>query len=43
MSKQPAIEVVIWDLGGVILRTEDRSLRIDWEDRLDYARGSSTG
>ena len=28
------IKVVFWDLGGVIVRTEDRSKRKQWEQRL---------
>jgi len=34
-----AIEAVIWDLGGVILRTEDRRLRAAWESRLNLPEG----
>lgn len=34
-----AIDAVIWDLGGVILRTEDRSLRQAWEERLGLPAG----
>ncbi len=34
MTNAPAVHAVIWDLGGVILRTEDRSGRIAWEARL---------
>lgn len=34
-----AIEVVLWDLGGVILRTEDRRPRAAWESRLGLGEG----
>ncbi len=30
----PEIEAVFWDLGGVIVRTEDRTKRERWEQRL---------
>lgn len=30
------IRAVIWDLGGVILRTEDLSYREKWEKRFDF-------
>lgn len=33
------IKAVIWDMGGVILRTEDRRPRAAWEERLDLAPG----
>ena len=33
------IRAVFWDLGGVIIRTEDRSRRVIWEDRLGLAPG----
>lgn len=33
-----AIRAVVWDLGGVILRTADWSLRSQWEDRLALPR-----
>jgi HAD superfamily hydrolase (TIGR01509 family) len=33
------IEAVIWDLGGVILRTEDRQPRERWEAKLGLAAG----
>ncbi len=33
------ITAVIWDMGGVILRTEDRTGRARWEQRLDLAPG----
>jgi len=39
MDPSKAIEAVIWDLGGVILRTEDRRLRAAWESRLNLAEG----
>jgi epoxide hydrolase-like predicted phosphatase len=32
------IRAVIWDMGGVILRTTDWSLRSQWEDRLGLPR-----
>lgn len=32
-------EAVIWDMGGVILRTEDRSSRLRWEERLGLNEG----
>lgn len=40
MSTQPRspIRAVVWDLGGVILRTMDWSLRSQWEDRLGLPR-----
>lgn len=30
----PEIEAVFWDLGGVLVRTEDRTARERWEQRL---------
>jgi putative hydrolase of the HAD superfamily len=39
MDATGAIEAVIWDLGGVILRTEDRRLRAAWEARLNLPEG----
>jgi epoxide hydrolase-like predicted phosphatase len=39
MDPSRVIEAVIWDLGGVILRTEDRRLRAAWEARLNLAEG----
>jgi len=30
----PEIEAIFWDLGGVIVRTEDRTKRNRWEQRL---------
>ena len=39
MDPSAAIEAVIWDLGGVILRTEDRSMRAAWESRLGLSEG----
>lgn len=33
------IKAVLWDLGGVLLRTEDASGRRRWEDRLGLAEG----
>jgi HAD superfamily hydrolase (TIGR01509 family) len=38
-KERPNIEAVIWDLGGVILRTEDRGPRHRWEARLGLAPG----
>ena len=38
VSRPPAVRAVIWDLGGVILRTTDWSLRSQWEDRLGLPR-----
>lgn len=40
MSTPPRspIRAVIWDMGGVILRTTDWSLRSQWEDRLGLPR-----
>ena len=34
----PAVRAVVWDLGGVILRTMDWSRRSAWEDRLGLPR-----
>jgi epoxide hydrolase-like predicted phosphatase len=34
MASVPVISAVIWDLGGVILRTEDTSPREKWEERF---------
>lgn len=34
-----SVKATIWDMGGVILRTEDRSPRARWEERLDLAPG----
>jgi putative hydrolase of the HAD superfamily len=39
MDATGAIEAVIWDLGGVILRTEDRRMRAAWEARLSLPEG----
>jgi epoxide hydrolase-like predicted phosphatase len=33
------IKAVIWDLGGVLVRTMDRSRRVQWEERLRLKRG----
>jgi len=33
------IRAVLWDLGGVLLRTEGGSGRLQWEDRLGLPRG----
>ncbi|MDX1601135.1 MAG: HAD family phosphatase [Anaerolineales bacterium] len=33
------IKAVIWDMGGVIVRTEDRASREAWEQRLDLPIG----
>lgn len=35
MGSSPAITAVLWDLGGVILRTENTSHREKWEQRFD--------
>jgi epoxide hydrolase-like predicted phosphatase len=35
MGKQNQIRALVWDLGGVILRTEDLSFRETWEKRFD--------
>ena len=37
-SRPATIRAVVWDLGGVILRTMDWSLRSQWEDRLGLPR-----
>lgn len=39
MDRKTTVQAVIWDLGGVILRTEDRHLRATWEARLGLAEG----
>ncbi len=36
-SRPPAVRAVVWDLGGVILRTMDWSPRSRWEERLGLA------
>ncbi len=36
----PTIGAVIWDLGGVLIRTIDPALRHAWEARLGLARGT---
>ena len=36
--RSPAARAVVWDLGGVILRTMDSSRRSAWEDRLGLPR-----
>jgi putative hydrolase of the HAD superfamily len=33
------IEAVIWDLGGVLVRTMDRSHRVEWEQKLQLESG----
>ncbi len=33
------IDAVIWDLGGVLVRTEDRSYRVVWEEKLGLEKG----
>ncbi len=33
------IEAVIWDMGGVLVRTLDRSLRVQWEHQLNLQEG----
>lgn len=37
LQVMPGIEAVIWDLGGVIARTFDRSWRTKWESELGLA------
>ncbi len=37
MTNSPSIRAVIWDLGGVLLRTHDRSGRERWEKKLGLA------
>ena len=37
MTSSVGLQAVIWDLGGVILRTEDRSARSAWETQLGLA------
>jgi epoxide hydrolase-like predicted phosphatase len=37
-GRRPPLRAVIWDLGGVILRTEDQSSRERWETRLGLRR-----
>jgi epoxide hydrolase-like predicted phosphatase len=37
-TRPPTVRAVVWDLGGVILRTADWSLRSQWEDRLGLPR-----
>ncbi len=39
MSRSDEIQAVIWDLGGVIVRTHDRSGRERWEQRLGLNPG----
>ena len=34
-----SIEAVIWDFGGVLVRTEDRSRRMAWEQKLQLKDG----
>lgn len=36
--RSPGVRAVVWDLGGVILRTMDWSRRSAWEDRLGLPR-----
>ena len=38
-----SIKAVIWDCGGVIIRTEDDRGRRDWSGGLDWLIMSSTG
>lgn len=33
------VEAILWDLGGVLVRTTDRSLRERWESRLGLSPG----
>ncbi len=35
------IKAIIFDIGGVLIRTEDYSSRHSWEDKLGLARGES--
>ena len=35
------MKAIIFDVGGVLLRTEDWSIRRGWEDRLGLERGQS--
>ncbi|MCJ7676163.1 MAG: HAD family phosphatase [Anaerolineales bacterium] len=37
-TRPPAVRAVVWDLGGVILRTADWARRSQWEDRLGLPR-----
>lgn len=37
MSQHQTIRAILWDLGGVIVRTHDWSWRNHWEDRLGLA------
>ena len=39
MSQANEIQAVVWDLGGVIVRTHDRSGRKRWEQRLGLEPG----
>jgi epoxide hydrolase-like predicted phosphatase len=39
MGAEREIKAVIWDLGGVLVRTSDRSPRERWERRLGLAAG----
>ncbi|MDA0244084.1 MAG: HAD family phosphatase [Chloroflexi bacterium] len=34
------IQAIIWDIGGVLLRTQDWSHRLKWDERLGLAAGS---
>ncbi|MBN1267039.1 MAG: HAD family phosphatase [Anaerolineales bacterium] len=33
------MKTIIWDMGGVLLRTEDQSLRRTWEEKLGLQQG----
>jgi glucose-1-phosphatase len=38
-----AIQALLWDVGGVLLRTEDHGPRRKWEDRLGLPAGQLAG
>ncbi len=40
MSNLHPIEAIFWDMGGVIVRTEDSSRRRSWEERLGLSPGA---
>jgi putative hydrolase of the HAD superfamily len=41
MSVSPRLRAVIFDFGGVLVRTRSQDRRIDWERRLGLARGEA--
>lgn len=41
MEKHSEIKAIVFDIGGVLIRTEDRSYRNNLEDRLGLDRGES--